>query len=449
VIRTHLTTLPLALALASSVACRDAVPSLGTTPERATSNATTMLNALADRFGPIELSPEIARARPRLARYSTTPSRLVDDKATWTSRGADDRTLEIAGVRRGGSYVLLHHHGVPAPRVPGDARHVMRLHVLGDDEYRWTSLDEVALGSITVADLDRALTAILLAAERSDGDATRLAARTAFPRASASLARMFVIDSLRTERDTDGATSVVLGLGLRPSRAAQSFTALGSYARKYWVPLRWRLTVRDSSGTGWGTFAKRDSSLVLRFRVKDGSLAPVGAPPRRADSVLHLTVDASAKVGPFRVGMRGLDVRASRSASGAEMAMTFRFVDQPEWQLPPLVARLLRSPLRRPFEGSGALIRYGVRTETPASDTISTVWRDIDVTVRESAILRFFGRLGGTALGDFRAGAEKEAERLWGETLRGMAEDIKAIAGCPEGTRGLRSANKTVSVCTF
>jgi hypothetical protein len=390
-----------------------------------------MLNALADRFGTVELSPEVARARPRLARYSTTPSRLLDDKEMWTSRGENDRTLEIAGARRDGRYMLYQHRDVAAPLVAGDARHVMHLEVLGDNEFRWTSLDEVALGPVTLADLDRALTAVFLAAETSDGDATRLAARTAFPRASASLARMFAIDSLRTARDTDGATSVVLGLGLRPARAERSFQALGPYARKYWVPLRWRLTLHDSLGVRWGDFSKRDSTIVFRFRVKDGSLAPIGAPPRRMGDVMRLAVAASAKVGPFRVGVRGLEVHVSRSTSPTEMAMTFRLLDEPEWQLPPLVARLLRSPLRRPFEGSGSLIRYGVRTDAPESaDTVSTVWRDIDITVRESAILRFFGRLGGTALGDFRAGAEADAERLWGESLRGLARDVAETADC-------------------
>ena len=399
-----------------------------------------MLNALADRFGPVELSFEVARTRPRLTRYSTTPSRLLADTEMWTARGENDRTLEIAGVHLGGRYMLYQHHGVSAPRVSGHARHVMRLQVLGNDEYRWTSLDEIAVGPITVRDLDRALTAVFLAAEASDGEATRVATRTAFPRASASLGRMFVFDSLRTARDADGATSVVIGVGLRPAVAERSFQALGRYARKYWVPLRWRLIARDSLGTRWGDFTKRDSSIVLRFRVNDGSLAPFGAPPRRADEVMRLTIDMSAKVGPFRVGARELDVLTSRSTSPSDIAMTFRFRDEPDWQLPPLVARLLRSPLRRPFEGSGSLIRYGVRTEAHSSgDTLSTVWRDIDVTVRESAILRFFGRLGGTALSDFRAGAEKEAERLWGETLRGLADDVEAIARCPEGTRGLRT----------
>jgi hypothetical protein len=312
----------------------------------------------------------------------------------------------------------------------------MRLQILGDDEFRWTSVDEVALGPVSVADFDRALTAIFLAAERSDAAATRLATHAAFPRASASLARMFVIDSLRTSRDADGATSVVVALGLRPGRAARSFEALGQYARKYWVPIRWRMSVEDSLGARWGDFTKRDSSIVLRFRVKDGSLAPMGSVAHRVGSTVRLTVDASVKVGPFRIGVRDLDVRALRVTSPTQIAMAFRFPAEPEWQLPPLVARLLRSPLRRPFEGSGALMRYGARTEAQLSgDTLSTVWRDIDVTVRESGILRFFGRLGGTALDDFRAGAEKEAERLWEESLRGLADDVKTIADC-----GLRIA---------
>ncbi len=421
-----------------AVACREAAPALGTTPERATRHGAIMLNALADRFGVVELAPEVARARPRLTRHSTTPSRLIDDEDLWTSRGEDERTLEIAGTRRDGRYTLFHRADAPTPRVPGDARHVMRLQILGDDEFRWTSVDEVALGSISVADLDRALTAIFLAAEQSDPAATRLATRTAFPRAAASLARMFVIDSLRSSRDADGATSVVLGLGFRPGHAERTFQALGPYARKYWVPIRWRMNVEDSLGMRWGDFTKRDSSIVLRFRVKDGSLAPFGASPRPVGSTLRLTADASVKVGPFRVGVRGLDVRVLRVTNPNHFAMAFRFPAEPEWQLPPLVARLLRSPLRRPFEGSGALMRYGVRTEAQSSDTLSTVWRDIEVTVRESGILRFFGRLGGTALGDFRAGAEKEAERLWEESLRGLAEDVRTIADCAGAPRAGR-----------
>jgi len=432
VFRTRAVTPSLVLLLATTIACRDAVPALGSGPARATANATTLLNALADRFGPVELSPELARTRPRLTRYSMTPSRILDDTAMWTSRGDDDRTLEIAGARRGGIYTLFPYHGVQAPRTPGHARHVMHLEALGDDEFRWTSIDEVALGPITAADLDRALTAIFLAAERSDGDDARSQARPAFPRASASIARMFVIDSLRNVRDPDGATSVVLGIGLRPKHAERFFQSLGAYARKYWVPIRWHAVLRDSLDVRWGEFTKRDSSIVLRFRVKDGSLAPLNAAPRRLDDIMRLTADASVKVGIFRVGVRDLDVLTSRSTSAMTMSLTFRFLDEPEWQLPPLVARLIRSPLRRPFEGSGALMRYGVRTQATGDDTASTVWRDIDVTVRESGILRFFGRLGGTALSEFRAGAEREAERLWGETLRGLAEDIECGSRNPD-----------------
>ncbi|MDQ4080380.1 MAG: hypothetical protein M3125_06440, partial [Gemmatimonadota bacterium] len=230
-----------ALGLFHLAGCRDAVPALGSTPETAAANGVTMVEALAARFGPVELAPEVARTRPRLARYSTTPSRLLDDRETWTSRGENDRTLEIAGTRRGATYVLFHQPGARPPVEPGDARHVMHLEVLGDDEFRWTSLDEVALGPVTVADLDRALTAVFEAAEREDDDALRLAARVAFPRTSGSLSRMFALDSLRTTRDADGATSVLVAFGLRPGHAERWFPTLGPYARAYWVPLRWRI----------------------------------------------------------------------------------------------------------------------------------------------------------------------------------------------------------------
>ena len=438
---THRITPLIALSVAA-LACRDAVPALGTSPERAEDNATTMLEALADRFGTVELAPEIARTRPRLARYSTTPSRLLDDDEIWTGRSQNDRTLEVAGARQEGKYVLSHRAGAASPHTPGDARHTMRLQLLGEDVFRWTSADEVALGSITVADLDRALTAIFLAAERNDGEAILAATRAAFPRASASLARMFVIDSLRTTRDADDATSVVLGLGLRPAHAERYFKSLGPYAQKYWVPLRWRATLQDSLDVRWADVTKRDSSIVFRFRVKSGSLAPIGAKARRLDDVMRLTVDASAKVGPFRVGVRDLEARSLRVTGPNRIAIALRFFDEPEWQLPPLVARLLRSPLRRPFEGGGSLIRYGVRTEARAAgDTVSTVWRDMDVTVQESAILRFFGRLGGTALSDFRAGAEREAEQLWGESLRALAADVR------DGHCGSRTAQAASAGC--
>ena len=425
---------PLLALFVVSLGCREAVPTLGTTPAHAESNATTMLEALADRFGPVELAPEVARTRPRLARYSTTPSRLVDDEEMWTGRGEHDRTLEVAGARREGKYVLSHRAGAASPSIPGDARHAMRLEMLGEDVFRWTSADEVALGPITVADLDRTLTAIFVAAERNDGAAILAATRATFSRASASLARMFVIDSFRTTHDADDATSVVLGIGLRPGHAESYFKSLGPYAKKYWIPLRWHATLQDSLDIPWANVTKRDSSIVLRFRVKSGSLAPIGAKPRPVDDVMRLTVDASAKVGPFRVGVRDLEARTLRVTSPNRIAITLRFFDEPEWQLPPLVARLLRSPLRRPFEGGGSLIRYGVRTETRASgDTASTVWRDMDITVQESAILRFFGRLGGTVLNDFRAGAEKEAEQLWGESLRALAADVKDGISCGSG----------------
>lgn len=406
--------------------CADAVPVLGPSPEQARSNASTMLHAVADRFGIVTLAPEVARTRPRLARYSVTPSRIVGDRDMWTSETDSSRTIEIVGARRAGVYTLFHRPGALTPVEPGTTRHVMHLHLLGGDEFRWRSVDELSIGAVQPDELDRALTAMFRAAQAVPAGERPSPARV-FPRASASVTRLFVLDSLRTIHDADGATTVRLGIGIRPAAAQRSFSSLGDYVRTYWLPLRWHAVLTDSSGIRWGEFTKRDSSITMRFRVHEGSLAPFGGRVRPADRTMRLAMDASAKVGPFRVGVRGLEAQIIRESRPGAFAVVFRFRDEPEWQLPPLVARLLRAPLRRPFEHGGALLRLGARTSGVPDDAATIVWRDIDITVRESAILRFLGRLGGTALGDFREGAEKEAERLWDETLRGLADDVMAL----------------------
>jgi hypothetical protein len=259
----------------TSSACSDAVRALGATPERASQNTVTMLDALANRFGPVELSPEIARSRPLLARYSTTPSRIFGDRDMWTAMSDSTRVIEIGGQYQSGRYLLAHQPGVGTPDDPGEARHVMHLQRLGENEYRWRSVDEVALGPATASEFDRALTTLFHAAERIDGPTIRALTRASFPRATASIQRLVVMDSLRSTPHSDGSASVVIGIGVRPAIAERAFQSLGPYARKYWLPMRWRVRIQDSAGLAWGEFTKRDSTIVLQLRVRDGSLAPL------------------------------------------------------------------------------------------------------------------------------------------------------------------------------
>ena len=69
--------------------------------------------AVAARFGPIELDDALRAARPRFARDSLSPSRLIDDRLLWTRREGTRRWLDF-GSRGGIPYRV----GVRPPTPP-------------------------------------------------------------------------------------------------------------------------------------------------------------------------------------------------------------------------------------------------------------------------------------------------------------------------------------------
>ncbi|MGH7679548.1 MAG: hypothetical protein ACRENU_13840, partial [Gemmatimonadaceae bacterium] len=95
---------------------------------------------------------------------------------------------------------------------------------------------------------------------------------------------------------------------------------------------------------------------------------------------------------------------------------------------PLITEHLLRTPLQRPFQGRGALFRIGVR-DSAGGQTI--LQRRLHLEVRESAILRFIGRLGTTALSEYRAKAEREQLAWLREAFSALAEDVRAFRGNP------------------
>ena len=97
---------------------------------------------------------------------------------------------------------------------------------------------------------------------------------------------------------------------------------------------------------------------------------------------------------------------------------------EPEWVLPLITERLLRTPLRRPFQGSGAMFRIGVR-DSVGGQTI--LLRRLHLEVQESAILRFVGRLGATAMGDYQGLAEREQLAWLREFFAGVVADVAAF----------------------
>ena len=139
---------------------------------------------------------------------------------------------------------------------------------------------------------------------------------------------------------------------------------------------------------------------------------------------LQIHVDALARISFFTVGVTNMQGEFVHTSTARERGWTMHFAKEPEWHLPLITERLLRSPLRRPFEGKGVHFSLGFRTG-PDNQTLLT--REIDVTVRESAIMRFLGNLGFTAMSDFAGNVEDEESRFLAEAMAAFRADVAAL----------------------
>jgi hypothetical protein len=88
------------------------------------------------------------------------------------------------------------------------------------------------------------------------------------------------------------------------------------------------------------------------------------------------------------------------------------------------VGRLLRAPLRRPFAEDGAELEYVVHDSAGGQTLLA---RNIHMVVQESAIIRWLGALGATAMGDLSVEAEQEKDRFVGEVFRAVGEDARLL----------------------
>lgn len=418
-------TIALTCALAAFSGCRDAALAVGGTPAHARTNATDLLGALGSWSGPTQLDSSWAVVRNKLAQSPLVPSRIYNDPAPWTATTADSRRLELAGTSVGDRYILGARADAPAPSRPADYRHTLILRKLADNQYEWRGRDELALGSVPAHDLNAAATALLSDAASMNETVIRTSYREGMPRTTAILDRLFTLDTLRTTPGADGATAVVLGISIHPERLAPTAPNLARYLGKYVGPATYHVVAYDDQGAQWWEASAARSRLSLRMRVSNGSLAPLDAPPRRMPSTLHVRADLTAKVGMFTVGVRSLagDVTLTRAEHEKGFSATFR--QPPGWILPPLVGTLIKTPLRRPFEGDGTLLAYAVRDSAGAQTLVT---RDYRIAVQESAILRFFNRLGNASVNDFRSsGAEAESEKFLGDVFAAMQADVISL----------------------
>ena len=408
--------------------CRAAALAYGADVASAKANADAFAAAIEARFTNVARNPKFSAARMRIARYAFAPSKLGSDTSIWTgmrtTRVGADRDLEVQAGLVGAQYVFNARSGVPMPVKTGDSRHFIELEQLGENDWAWRTRVDHAIGSMPPSRGTDIARALFLSAERPAAS-VRADYRAMLPRTTAALGRLLTIDSIATAPQGDGSTLVTLQITVSGDRLKRNFPAFAQYISKYVEPARYRYRLADRNGSDYFDAEARDQLLTVRFRSRDGQLQPLVGAARRMPDTLQIHVDALAKISFFTVGVTKMQGEFVHTKNARERGWAMHFTKDPEWHLPLITERILRSPLRRPFEGKGVLFTLGFRT---GADGQTLLTREFDVTVRESAIMRFLGNLGFTAMSDYAGRVEEEESRFVAESMAAFRADVAALA---------------------
>jgi hypothetical protein len=402
------------------------------------SSATTALNgfddafeAFAIRFLPNQYGARYLRARAQIGESALVPSRIFDDTTIWDRLTVSRRVLYVAGAPTADGRYALEPLALPTRiQRTGETRHRITLERTGSDAYRWDTHVDIGVGSLRSDDVAAALEALLAAPEGRAERAVRADYRGAFPRTTAAFGRGFSLDSVSIVPGAQGTTTVTLRFGFRPERMRPAFPLLADYLDKYLKPAKYHLVVSDYSAVPLFDVLGRDRSMTLRYRVQNGALVTLAGAPRPWPESLRLTADFSLKVKLFTIGVRHLvtdfEISNAHVAGGHERAWTVIARHEPEWDLPLFTERLIRAPLRKPFEGEGALFSMTVRDADGASGQ-ALFQRDTRLAVQESAIMRFIGSLASHVVGELDDRVEVDEHRFLREGFVALQADARAL----------------------
>lgn len=405
--------------------CRDVPAGFGASAPEARANADGLLGAFTERFTNVVRPPRYARARELVGRNALTPSGIYNDTSVWTAFGADGSRVLAANASFANSRYGFTSSASPAPLdAPADGWHLIRLRRLNDSDYEWLTNVDFAAGSVRASDFNTLVNRLLASAEGRSAAALRADYRSSFPRTSAVLGRLVTMDTLLSVADAQGGNTVYVSARITPSGVRAQLPNYAAYLDKYAGRTRTRIVLSDRSGAKWLDMAVAASRITLRVRSRNGHFAPLEGALRPIPDSLRLRVDFGTRISLFDVGFSNLVADFVNVGTERERGWSMRFTREPQWDLPPTVGYLLKAPLRRPFEGAGTQFRIVAR-ETPGSQTVLT--RRGTAAVRESAIMRFLGRLTGTALGDFVSKAEPEENRFNAELFAAMKGDVDAL----------------------
>jgi len=247
------------------------------------------------------------------------------------------------------------------------------------------------------------------------------------------LGELFSLDTVRVAPLADGSAAVLVRFHMDPNRIAKTRPNFSKYLDKYVSPARYRLRLQDGGGATWLDASGSDNVFTLSYRVRDGQLVALTGIARRLPDTLQVNVDFSAKFMIFRVGVSRLigDFAFVRSDEERGWAMHFR--REPDWHFPLAVNHLISTSLRHPFEGEGITVRVSVRDHPgshPGSQALLS--RQAAVSVQESAIVRWLGGLGNSAMSDFAGRAEAEENRYVFDVLSALRADFVAALSVGE-----------------
>jgi hypothetical protein len=405
-------------------ACRGMPNALGPDRPAARTNADALFDGLAERFDNVQRTPKFFQARSKLGRYALSPSGVYGDTSVWTSVGTDStRTLILSGTHAATGYVFTPRAIVPTPNSIGDARHLIRLYRRGESEYDWDTAVDHAIGPVRANEIASALTAFISAPQATTSLRIRGETRALLPRTSRVLGELFSLDTIRILPWSDGSASVTVRFHMDPDRIKQTRPNFAKYLEKYVTPARYRLRLLDGRGAMWLDAAGSDNAFTASYRVRNGELLSITGNPIPVPDSLQISVDFSAKFMIFRVGVSRLVGDFVFIRAPDERGWMTRFRREPDWHFPLAVNTLIRTSLRHPFSGEGITVRLSVRDRGGAQSLLS---RQAGVSVQESAIVRWLGGLGNSAMSDFAGRAEVEENRYVFEVLSALRGDFVA-----------------------
>ena len=421
------------LGLASLLAgCRDAATALGSSPAAARANGEALAYSAAARFTNVVRAPKFLAARMKLSRHALSPSGVYTDTSVWsTPLPADSaRTLILSSELVGDRYTFTTRASPPALDDVSDGRHVIRLRRLEDSEYEWWTSVDHAIGSVRAAEVARLITAMIGAAEGRAQAHLRADYRQNFPRSTRVFGTLFTLDSLRAIPQPERTTLVTLGIRLQPDRMQAGYPNFAKYLEKYVTAARYRMTLRDARGSVFFDSDANDNLIRVRFRARDGALVPLSGPARPMPDSLELRIDFFAKFLVFTVGVSNLVADFSLLRDEHLRGWLLRFRREPNWHLPLAVRHLIKTPLRRPFERGGSVLRFTVRDSTGTQTLFN---RHFAMALRESAVVRWLGGLGSSAMSEFAGKAEAEENRYLAECFTALRDDLRELLGGEAG----------------